>query len=207
MRTNYRHFLFLLVVVLVIACQPISPDIDIKPTATTTVVIVNPERIPFPSPEPTVTFPSMDTSNQNITYNSRPDFIDWIKPPEYAIYPLSLYDVQLPSGVRTIPPPSSVYVVPNLEVLMEPGDDFSDRNIRTVIERMELSINDERIGIPNGSYGGLVSIGPTGNEWVDGIQYYWTIPLSIGQYKAEFRFHQTSGNIQEYIWHFEIGEG
>jgi hypothetical protein len=166
---------------------------------------------------------------ENAIVEPRPNFISALTPPEYYIVPISLYNYH-PEGVFMLGVSdydpmapdsyefgfqSSICIKPRIELLIQQGDIFVQRNQEgeRLEERMELFINGKLVeaGVA-GIAGGLIYDQPTQEPQslrtigIIGAGYCWKVPLSVGQHEVTFRFHQTSGDIKTYTWHFEISQ-
>lgn len=211
---QFRFILFYAIGMLLTSC--ITPTS--KSTATPSVTIVDFYPIPwypYLTPTPIATLPK-----QNIpTLEARPNFIEAITPREYSIIPLSFYihtEIGVEETLKTarignvIGFASSICVRPFLEPLVQTGDNFLRSG--KIQERMELWIDNNLMEKHNFVLYGLAVIpGPDSQlgdntNWVEGADYCWKAPLTVGQHKAIFYFQQTSGDIQEYTWYFEISE-
>ena len=149
----------------------------------------------------------------------RPNYIQVVGPEEYTVVPIALYNYfpvgvvghgidssgSLEQGFQ-----SSICVRPLLEPLVQKGDDFDEQEIW---DRMELLADGEVMNAYLQVFSrGLPAIpkpeSPLGSDtrWIEGGDYCWYAPLGIGHHEVIFRFRQTSGDVQEYIWYFEIGE-
>ena len=186
--------------------------------STLTPIVVDFSQIPWSTyltPTPIITLPKLNIP----TFEARPNFIEAITPEEYSIIPVSLY-IHTEIGVEetlsafrignVIGFASSICVRPFLEPLVQTGDNFL--HSKQLQERMELWVDDYLMEKHNFVLYGLAvipepnSVLGNNTNWIEGADYCWKAPLNVGQHQAIFRFLQTSGDIQEYIWYFEISE-
>lgn len=152
----------------------------------------------------------------------RPDFIQAVAPKEYRKVPLDLYN-DIPEGIvgygigafdlgisSSLEPgyQSAICVRPLARLLVQEGDDFGStrKNEEMFKERMELFVDGEvrEMTQPTIDKGLLEVVGNWETVWIEGADYCWAVSLDIGSHKVTFRYHQTSGNIREYTWYFEI---
>lgn len=200
--------------VLFAACTPqeLEPvPVGRRPTPSPTLV---------PSPVPTLV--KMDRA----IVEPRPDFISALRPPEYYIVPLSLYNYHAEGVVVTTVPEyepmnprtyaygfqTSICIEPKMELLIQEGDKLTDfEGDERPEERMELFVDGKLVEPgPGGSLSGLLYVPPTREpesprtEAIVAAGYCWKVPLSVGKHEVTYRFHQTSGDIKAYTWYFEI---
>jgi len=146
------------------------------------------------------------------TLQPRPEFIVRVSPEESSRVPWWVYkgEFEQGPGFRDAEEgfASMVCIEPDLGALVQDGDHFI---ADTIDERMELIVD----GIPRSSTTGLVR-----GSIVDNLKdlesrevlstfpgFYnlcWSAPVGRGIHQVTFRFRQTSGDIQEYVWQFEI---
>lgn len=186
-------------------------------TAKTTETVVNKSKtIPvarptlFPTPFPALA--KMDIQ----PLQPRPEYIDRVSPEEYSIVPQDIYNGQPPGGyfvpLLSVPPlyygyQSSICIKLLLSPLVQSGDIFLDDE--SINERIELLVDSEVVPLNlNVLHFGLPVIDPATNRlgWINGDDYCWLANLEVGKHDILFRFHQTSGAVQEYRWYFEISE-
>lgn len=192
----------------------------------TACVPENLEPIPVvrePTPIPTLSKMEMEI------VEPRPDFIRALRPPEYYVVPLSLYNLN-PEGlimhrILEYDPSnlesykygyqSSICVNPLMKLLVQEGDFLSLAGNPTgeyTEERLELVVDgtfvDSEIQGTFGILAGKSTRVPEGprTSYVENVDYCWKVPLNVGQHEATFRFFQTSGDIQSYTWYFEISD-
>ncbi len=203
-----------------------SPPQSSESISTVTAHVMQATRVTIPITEtraidltvitPYPTFMAMTMS----VLEPRPYFIQAVAPKEYRIVPLGLYnyipegtigygieafDLDIPSS--QIPAyQSSVCVRPLAELLVQKGDDFGGTrgNEDKFKGRMDLLVNGELKDGVQSSGGVLSRTDGWETVWIEGADYCWKVPLGTGQHQVTFRFHQTSGDIQEYTWYFEI---
>lgn len=165
----------------------------------------------------------------------RPEFINAVRPPEYYRIPLSLYNYQ-PEGLvfhkvrdYDLADLSSIEygfqssICINLFALplIQEGDRLgvgSEIIGEVVVEteemtdRMELFVDGRSVETGASEQSGILFVLPTQEpkgprtDFVEDGDYCWKVPLNVGIHEVAFRFHQTSGNIKAYTWHFEIVE-
>jgi len=94
----------------------------------------------------------------------------------------------------------------NVYDLVQKGDDFTDAE--QVLNRIEVEVD----GAPR-SGDGLIEVyslmaweenGKTVAQWSGPFSFCWKAPLEIGTHQVSFQFRQTTGDVQEYLWQFEI---
>ncbi len=166
---------------------------------------------------------------------SRPSYIEALRPPEYYKIPISLYRFR-PKGLSThhvqdydsknpssfeYGYQSSICVNLYTEPLIQEGDLLTggvelvggERVEREEIKnRMELLVNGSPITKEAEQQSGVLVLLPTREpvgprtEFIEDGNYCWEVPLGLGQHQVTFRFYQTSGDIKEYNWYFEIIE-
>lgn len=142
----------------------------------------------------------------------RPDFVQLVGPLEYSIVDSDFYHLT-PEGVGGIRITgtmrngfqSAICVRPFMRELVQQGDNFNKLPI--LWDRMTLLVDGEQ----KESYGhsglGLtvwLSEEDQETQWIEGEDYCWFAPLQSGIHEVAFQFRQTSGDIQEYKWLFEI---
>jgi hypothetical protein len=146
----------------------------------------------------------------------RPSFIDDISPPEYAVVPQNIYDRRLENtqvnAMGTIEDGfrASICIDLNLEPLVQQGDDFSRSDIGS--ERVALFANGLPMELSTERLSKSVLIMDDTEKPIEEWTLYpagvemicWKAPLNVGIHEALFTFKQTSGDIQEYTWYFEI---
>ena len=146
------------------------------------------------------------------TLQPRPEFIIRVSPEESSRVPWWVYKGEFVKVIGFHQAKdgfaSMVCVEPHLEALVQDGDHFISN---TVDERMELIVD----GIPRSSTTGLVR-GSRAYKLKDlesrevlssCPSFYslcWSAPVGRGIHQVTFRFRQTSGDVQEYAWQFEI---
>lgn len=191
--------------------------ITVSCTAKTTETVVDASKtIPitrptlFPTPFPTLSKMDMQP------LQPPPEYITQVSPEEYSIVRQAIYNGQSPNGYfvprSSIQPlyygyQSTICIKLLLSPLVQSGDIFLDDE--SVYERMELLVDSETVPLNlNVVHFGLPVIDPATNQlgWIDGDDHCWLANLEVGKHEVLFRFHQTSGTIQEYSWYFEISE-
>jgi hypothetical protein len=143
---------------------------------------------------------------------SRPEFVIGVSPEEGSAIPVKIYEhvgAEQPVGLhsRESGYATTVCVDFSLSPLVQRGDNLVDTI--SIQERVELVIDgwtagDVTSGIVWGPEG---EAGPRDNPdtfWSERQTYCWHAPLDVGIHQARFRFHQTSGELREYAWHFTI---
>lgn len=160
-------------------------------------------------PTPTLpVFPMMDV----IPIQPRPEFVRLVGPAEYSVVESDFYHFKEAGvdGIRITGAmrngfQSAICVNPFLRPLIQQGDDL--RDISILWDRMTLLVDGEQKE-PYGNAGlGLpvwLSEEDQKTQWVEGDDYCWFAPLQSGIHEVVFQFQQTSGEVQEYKWFFEI---
>lgn len=148
----------------------------------------------------------------------RPNFIQAVSPEEYTIVPVDLYNYS-PSDIKVVKSAtgdpkdgyqSTICLRLSGEPLAQEGDDLTKDG--EMGKRMGLYVNDVQMKITNSVQAGVpvITMPKDPNEiqtsWIEGDDYCWKAPLRPGEHKVVFTFRQTSGNLLEYIWYFEISE-
>ena len=145
-----------------------------------------------------------------------PSFVDEISPPEYAVVPQNVYDRRLENtqvnAMGTIEDGfrASICIDLNLEPLVQQGDDFSRSDIGS--DRVALFANGLPMELSTERLSKSVLIMEDTEKSIEEWTLYpvgiemicWKAPLKIGVHEVLFAFKQTSGDIQEYTWYFEI---
>jgi hypothetical protein len=151
------------------------------------------------------------------TARPRPDFVLETAPSESQVLPVSLYEAQ-----RSFPGlladqwddidgyDSSVCLKVETGSLAQEGDDFRDDSDSTMKNRVTMIIDDmeaqatyvagillQRINVVDGD-GQPVKMG------VEPRLICSIVVLEPGVHEVLFQFRQTSGDILEYRWHFEL---
>lgn len=145
----------------------------------------------------------------------RPDYISEVSPEEYTVVPINIFQYRpeqitivgmgsIEGGFR-----STICVDLNLEPLVQKGDTLTD--YEGFSDRLFLSVNGEHMQLSDESLFRGVINGKTENDgtqtsWGTGNYLCWITPLDSGRHEVTFQFRQTSGEIQEYSWLFEISE-
>jgi hypothetical protein len=147
----------------------------------------------------------------------RPEFIQLVGPVEYSIVESDFYHFERPGDGISITWAmnggfeSAICVKPLLRPLIEKGDYLLD--ISDMWERMTLLVDGEPkepygssgfgaptlLGAPN-----LLSEEEQETQWLTGTDYCWRAPLETGVHDVVFQIRQTSGDVHEYQWLFEI---
>lgn len=173
-----------------------------------TILVTRPTVLPTPLP----TLAKMEIP----PLQPRPEYIAQVSPEEYSIVPQSIYNGENTDGYpdfRTADAPlefgyqSSICIRLLLSPLVQAGDVFLDNEF--IYERMGFWVDSEAMPLaPYVVQKGLPVIDPATNQlgWIDGDDHCWLANLEVGKHEVLFRFHQTSGTIQEYSWYFEISE-
>lgn len=162
-------------------------------------------------PTPTLPpFPMMDVA----PIQPRPDFVQLVGPLEYSIVHSDFYHLTAEGvgGIRITGTmrngfQSAICVRPFIRELIQQGDNFSELPI--LWDRMTLLVDGEQKERYGSSGLGLpvwLSEEDQETQWVEGEDYCWFTPLQLGIHEVAFQFRQTSGDIQEYKWLFEIGD-
>ncbi|MCL4872069.1 MAG: hypothetical protein KJ063_24170 [Anaerolineae bacterium] len=134
------------------------------------------------------------TALENATIQPRPEFINTVFPKELEIIASDMFERKICVDLLTGP-------------LIQPNDHLSYSDI---YERMSLTINGEYKDlleednivrpmlatdeVNNMSY-------PAGPFWS-----CWRAILASGIHEVKFSFRQTSGDVKEYTWYFELSE-
>ena len=186
-----------------------TPVVDVVPLEQVIVETV-PSSFVSANSEADSRFPTMEIA----TVQPKPEFIDQINPPEYSIVPEEAFTGKVenslaPSAgeeVRLFE--SAICLRPVMNELVEPGDDFSNR--QGPVDRMKLLVDGNDWGEATKTYDGLLSIpDEDGTTFTVGADFCWWVPESfnlLGRHEVTFRFTQTSGNVKEYTWYFEVVE-
>lgn len=179
-------------------------------------------------PTATPPFPLMPHS----TLLPRPDFIKAVSPSENRVIPIDIYSY-LPDGVvffglrshdkgmiaHELFYASSICVEPVATLLVQEGDSFVDYvdYIAGVVrdglieQRMELLVDGKGMDYLWSDRGFPIDLptrepeGPR-TSFIEWASYCWHAPLGVGVHEVTFRFHQTSGDVKEYTWYFELSE-
>lgn len=144
----------------------------------------------------------------------RPDFVQLVGPLEYSIVDSDFYHLT-PEGVGGIRITgtmrngfqSAICVRPIIRELVQQGDNFSE--LPTLWDRMTLLVDGEQkesYGISGLGLPVWLSEEDQETQWIEGEDYCWFAPLLSCIHEVAFQFRQTSGDIQEYKWLFEIGD-
>ncbi|MCL4872314.1 MAG: hypothetical protein KJ063_25415 [Anaerolineae bacterium] len=170
-------------------------EADVTPTATATP--------PFPFMAKPMSTP-------------RADFIEAVSPPENRVIPHDVYtrqpavgEVGFGFGLNA----ELICVQPVAILLVQEGDIFVDdwQDGEKLWGRMELWVNGQAakyMGNARGFPYSLPTREPEGprTDFFEWVSYCWEAPLGIGVHEVTFRFRQTSGDVKEYTWHFELSE-
>lgn len=152
----------------------------------------------------------------------RPEFVLRVSPEEQQILPLTLFeadltdeyfvgtgDVSVPSwGDMTTGYRKQICIEMELGNLAEVGDDFTQRG--SITERVEMDVDGvslSKIGAGHTSLTATHVYNSKGEVLILGIGSAiacGTAQLNTGVHEVVFRFHRSSGDIEEYIWHFAL---
>lgn len=206
-RQRFFQLLFVSFVFMsLISCKP--GDVVVVPTAIDKLVETR------ESPPPAATLGIMEMA----PIQPRPLYIQAIGPEEYSVVPLDLFNY-IPKGQENVGMAvgdpedgyqSTICLLLSGETLAQEGDDLSQDGI--MVERMALLVNNEPMETVNSIQMGIPTVRMSDEVdgirtiWVEGEDWCWHAPLGPGQHRITFKFRQTSGDIQEYTWFFEIRE-
>lgn len=191
------------------ATLSITPTTEtvVEQTVITRVIDMSVTETPTPIPFPLV-------SNPVLTPGA--EFIAVVIPPENRVIPLEQYTYRS-VGVVTISWATLghdlICLRPIAELLVQEGDVFVDPpdDGERLWDRMELWVDGEIRPFVRNAQGfeyDLPTREPEGPRtvFVEGAYYCWEARLTVGGHEATFRFRQTSGNVKEYTWYFELSE-
>jgi hypothetical protein len=154
------------------------------------------------------------------TARPRPDFVLETAPAESQVLPVSLYEAQ-----RSFPGlpadqwddidgyDSSVCLKVETGSLAQKGDDFRDDSDSTMKNRVTMIIDDMEA---QATYVGGILLQRINVLDIDGQPVMMGVEprlicglvvLEPGVHEVLFQFRQTSGDILEYTWHFELTRG
>lgn len=205
---NSNRWIICFLLLIAVSCTVNTTDTIIEQSKT--IPLTRPASSILPTPLPTLA--RMDIQ----PLEPRAEYIAQVMPEEYSIVPQDLYNGQRHDGYtqfRSANRPlefgyrSTICIRLLLSPLIQAGDVFLDNE--SVYERMEFLVDSEAMPLaPNVIQQGLPVFDPTTNQlgWIDGDDHCWIANLEVGIHEVLFRFHQTSGKIQEYSWYFEISE-
>ena len=142
----------------------------------------------------------------------RPDFISEVGPVESSVLSLEVCEAEY-SQVEGMHDSetgyaSSVCVDPDLDYLVQKGDDFADAE--SVLERIELRVDGEEREVADW-LDMLLDIemlqdGEVYARFGGPYVFCWHAPAGAGTHMVSFQFRQTSGDIKEYTWYFAVTE-
>jgi hypothetical protein len=168
----------------------------------------------LPAPTPTESLPIVTATPGKMDMSpvmARPDYVSYVSPEEYTIVPIGPYNQgadALGHGDLFWGYQSNICITLDLGPLVQTGDVLIED--REIASRIELLV-DERAQTwrPEESLNQAVAGSKLDDEttsWSGPLIYCWDAPLDPGRHEVTFKFRQTSGDIQEYTWHFEIVE-
>lgn len=204
----------LVIMILVGSCAPqqaqTTPEL-VEVQVTKQLVHPLPNNV-SPTPDPTAT-PHLPLLAE-IPLQPRPDYINGVSPLEYSIVPIEVFEYKNPNyellGLKDVESGFQKTICVDFLLdtpLVEPGDQLLDSNV--ISKRMTLFVNGEAMKLTGGgmSMGVEMEFPTIEARWVSGHQTEcWEAPLRSGRHEVKFQFRQTSGNIAEYIWYFQISE-
>jgi hypothetical protein len=155
----------------------------------------------------------------------RPDFIKGVSPEEAVTIPLSLYEgdeteryfeesgIYYIGALRNIEIGyrSTICVMLDVGSLAQSGDKLTESPL--VLERIEMKVNGVILSevvdqdyIPTLESRGISQSGEQLEQvlYSGPLTFCWLANLNSGVHRASFQFQQTSGDVQEYTWHFTI---
>lgn len=164
-------------------------------------------------------------TKMNVTpVQSRPDYILSVSPEEYSVIPLGVYNhiLGIENDYKVIIDAShrpseqgfqsTICFTLSLEPLIQKGDLLNGIFLEEghIFERITFLLDGKPAKLANEFIDrAMIRMNPEEESqpgWLEGTGYCWEAPLNVGQHEAIFRFRQTSRDVQEYIWYFEIGE-
>lgn len=200
----------LVIMVFVGSCAPQNAQTT---SVDSTKYAAYPEQSSFSEPSDGGSTPELLTLDEN-PVQPRPDYIQGVSPLEYSIVPVEVFEYKNPNyeqlGLKDVESGFQKTICVDFFLdppLVEPGDQLLDSDV--ISKRMTLFVNGEAVNLTGGGMRmGTERISPTIEaRWVSGHQTEcWEALLSSGRHEVKFQFRQTSGNIAEYIWYFQISE-
>ena len=143
--------------------------------------------------------------------SNRPDFIIDIGPHENDQISLAFYNGKTEGvisleieGLKQHGYGGTMCVKPDMLMLVQGGEAWAE--IHAIEERMGLIVNEKKMAniFSMGRSVIVSNLDLPNTEWLEGMTYCWFVPLEVGVHQAEFSFVQSSGDVKNYSWQFEI---
>lgn len=166
--------------------------------------------------------PANDVGKMDVpTVHARPTYIKEIAPEEYFVIPYALYNKEPPPEIIAVGPGSveegfrsNLCLEIDLKLLVQKGDNLS--NFEQISPHLKLFVDGQEITdfgtslfrstLAYADFEVENDFQTAQTRWITGTNFCWIVPLTPGTHEALFQFHQTSGDVQEYRWQFEISE-